>query len=88
MGEVLDALASNEVDGALLDLYTASSSQPLLEEKQLTIKQIISDRSGYGMVLTGEMAQSEMEIRNYLKSNHLFLKTLINKYVGTTEVCG
>lgn len=67
--DLKDALLSREVEGVLIDAYTAGSSGSLFVQPGIRAVEVLPYPRSYGLVLSGRMANLVEEARVYLASN-------------------
>ena len=72
--------------GALLEINEASNLQDYLRENELKISKLIMSGSGFGVVLTGDLAGMHPEIRSYVQTNSAHISELMKNYTKTIEV--
>ena len=79
-------MKDGKVQGALLEVNEASNLQNYLSENELKIAGTIKSGSGFGIVLTGEMAGMHPEIRTYVETNSARINELVKNYTKSIEV--
>lgn len=74
---MVDDLANRVVDGVLVDSLVAADMYETLAEKKLKIIKLIPERSGWGIILSGELLRLEEEIRSFVKSKEEDIKKIV-----------
>lgn len=67
--DLRNALLSREVDGVLIDAYTAGSSGTLFVQPGIRAVKVLRYPRSYGLVLSGRMVNLAEEARVYLASH-------------------
>ena len=78
----MDAVESGEVEIGLIDASFALGYETLMEEKSLRIYKVLDYKAGYGMVLSGDAAKLESDVRSYTTSNQAYISRFMEKEVG------
>jgi len=77
---------SRQVEGILIDTYTAGSSKSLFKKAQLRAVNVLYYPRSYGIVMSGDMAGVAGEARDYIAANQQQLFDLINSNTERLEV--
>ena len=82
MEEVINAMHNKEISGALLDMYAAATKKDSFDGGDIQLNRLIEYPTGYGFVLSGNMAKAAPIFREALATK----KGKISKIVeGNTE---
>ena len=84
--ELKDALLSRDVDGILIDAYTAGSERTLFDHPQIRASQILKYPRSYGIVMSGQLANVANEARDYISANQQMILDIIDKKTNKMEV--
>ena len=82
MEDVINAMHNKKIGGALLDMYAAATRKGSFDGGDIQLNRLIEYPTGYGFVLSGNMAKAAPLFRQALASQ----KTQISRIVeGNTE---
>ena len=84
--DLRDALLSREVEGVLIDAYTAGSSGSLFVKPGIRAVEVLRYPRSYGLVLSGRMANLADEARVYLASNQNKILKLVESNTQKMKV--
>ena len=84
--DLRDALLSREVEGVLIDAYTAGSSGSLFVKPGIRAVEVLRYPRSYGLVLSGRMANLADEARVYLASNQNEILKLVESNTQKMKV--
>ena len=84
--EVLDAVASGEVDAALLDTFIATSLQDIISQKKLRLAELFKANSGFGIVLSGYMVKLKSSINGLIASNQAVIMEFMTQMQSKVPV--
>lgn len=76
--EIVDAMKSRKVDGALLDMYATAVRKDLFVDKDIQINRFVEYPSGYGIVLSGRLKDSSTMMNSYLQAHKTSILKLID----------
>ena len=68
MEEVISAMNNKEIAGALLDMYAAATKKNMFDGGDIQLNRLIEYPTGYGFVLSGNMAKAAPLLRQALAS--------------------
>ena len=77
MEDIISAMHNKEVAGALLDMYAAATMKTMLEGGDIQLNRLIEYPTGYGFVLSGDMAKAAPLLRQALSAR----KTKVSEIV-------
>lgn len=77
--KLVDALKQGEVDGILVDLYTAHYRSDLFNASWIEISQILPFEFTSGVVISGNAAKLERHFREYVASKATVVTTILQK---------
>uniref|UniRef100_A0A7M5X9R1 Fibronectin type-III domain-containing protein n=1 Tax=Clytia hemisphaerica TaxID=252671 RepID=A0A7M5X9R1_9CNID len=83
--DIMAAVESGEVQIGLIDASFALGYEALMEEKSLRIYKVLDYNAGYGMVLAGDAAKLESDVRSYTTSNQAYISRFMEKEVGLLQ---
>ena len=83
MEELIAAMHNKEVAGALLDMYAAATKKSMFDGGDIQLNRLIEYPTGYGFVLSGNMAKAAPLFREALASK----KTQISRIVEENTDC-
>ena len=86
MERLFDALRSNEVDGILVDLYTADYRSDLFNATWITVSRIIPYEFTIGVVITGNAEKLVQHFRDYIGNKTTVVTEILQKTTQETEV--
>ena len=75
--DMLNDLASRQVDGILMDSLAAADIASTLQERKMKIAKLIPEPAGWGIILSGEMVKMEDEIRSFVKFSQDHIKAMV-----------
>ena len=84
--EVLQAVISGQVKGALLETNEASTLLDFISDNNMQITKVFESPKGIGILLAGELADLHSEIRSYIKENRDLIDKLLDNETKTSEV--
>lgn len=84
--EVLQAVISKQVKGALLETNEASTLLDFISDNNMQISNVFESPKGIGMLLAGDLAKLQSEIRSYFKENRDLIQKLLDNETKTSEV--
>ncbi|XP_057300471.1 uncharacterized protein LOC130632586 isoform X2 [Hydractinia symbiolongicarpus] len=77
--QLAEALESREVEGVLIDAYTAGTSKEDFQRPQIRASDMIKTVKTYGFVLSGGLTNVDDEARDFIKTNeHRILEIIEN----------
>ncbi|XP_074610733.1 uncharacterized protein LOC141865384 isoform X3 [Acropora palmata] len=82
---LFDALRSNEVDGILVDLYTADYRSDLFNATWITVSRIIPYEFTIGVVITGNAEKLVQHFRDYIGNKTTVVTEILQKTTQETE---
>ena len=68
MEEVISAMNNKEIAGALLDMYAAATKKNMFDGGDIQLNRLIEYPTGFGFVLSGNMAKAAPLLRQALAS--------------------
>ena len=66
MEELKDSLLAGEIEGILLDAYTAGDKEHVFDHDQLRAYDLLKSSRSYGFVLSGDLAYVSTEFNSYI----------------------
>ena len=83
---VMNAVASQRVEIGIVDAISTQGYEKEIEEKSISIYKILDFNSGYGVVLSGEFARVETDMRSFVTANQAKITKFVEDQVGTLTV--
>ena len=77
MEDIISAMHNKEVAGALLDMYAAATMKTMFEGGDIQLNRLVEYPTGYGFVLSGDMAKAAPLLRQALSAR----KTKVSEIV-------
>ena len=77
--DMVNSLRAHEVDGILLDLYTAASRTDLINDTWMVVSKIILHKFTYGVVLGGDAAKLHKSFQDYVKNRQARIIRILQK---------
>ena len=84
--EVAQALIKKEVDGILVDTYSAGLRGDLFNRPELLVSKIIDYKSAYGVVFSSSTNRLRKCFRRYMVSHKAEIFEMVKKKVKPIEV--
>lgn len=81
-----DALLRGDIQGVLLDAYTAGSNRNAFHHPQLRALSMIKYPRTYGVVLSGALAHVSNEARDYVQTNQQRILEILQRSTEAMEV--
>jgi hypothetical protein len=82
MEEIINAMHKKEISGALLDMYAAATKKDSFDGGDIQLNRLIEYPTGYGFVLSGDMAKAAPLFRDALDSQKNKISEIVE---GNTE---
>ena len=82
MDEVINAMHKKEISGALLDMYAAATKKDSFAGGDIQLNRLIQYPTGYGFVLSGNMAKAAPLFRKALAAQMNRISEIVK---GNTE---
>ena len=82
MEDVINAMHNKEIAGALLDMYAAATKKESFDGGDIQLNRLIEYPTGYGFVLSGNMAKAAPLFREALASQKNKISEIVE---GNTE---
>ena len=82
MDDVINAMHNKEIAGALLDMYAAATKKESFDGGDIQLNRLIEYPTGYGFVLSGNMAKAAPLFREALASQKNKISEIVE---GNTE---
>ncbi|XP_066925678.1 uncharacterized protein [Clytia hemisphaerica] len=83
--ELRDALLNNDVEGVLLDAYTAGANADLFADERLRAATLLEYPRSYGFVLSGGLRSVAAEFKSFMKSDE---DRILSILTNSTEPMG
>ena len=80
--DIMDAVASGEVEIGLVDASMALGYEQAMEEKSLRIYKVLDYQTGYGVVLSGDAVKLEADVRAFVVSNQAYISRFVEQQIG------
>ena len=88
MEEIINAMKKKEVAGALVDIYAAATKRELFQGGDVQLNRMIEYPTGYGIVLSGNMAKAAPLLREAIAAQKSEISQIIEENTDTiSQVC-
>ena len=77
---MVSSLMAHEVDGILLDLYTASSRTDLLNDSWAVVSKVVPHKFTYGIVLGGDAAKLYKRFNDYVRNKQTRVMNILQRH--------
>lgn len=84
--QLRDALLAREVEGILVDAYTAGSRSQLFERPELRAVNVYKYLRSYGFVMSGNLVNLAVESRDWVSANQQEILRLVQESTVRMEV--
>ena len=82
MDEIIKAMHNKEISGALIDMYAAATKKDSFDGGDIQLNRLVEYPTGYGFVLSGNMAKAAPLLREALASQKNKISEIVE---GNTE---
>jgi hypothetical protein len=79
MEEVINAMNNKEIAGALLDMYAAATKKSMFDGGEIQLNRLVQYPTGYGFVLSGEMAKAAPLFRQALAAKKTKISLIVEE---------
>ncbi|XP_028403035.1 uncharacterized protein LOC114525803 isoform X3 [Dendronephthya gigantea] len=79
MEDLINAMHNKEVSGALLDMYAAATKKSMFEGGDIQLNRLIEYPTGYGFVLSGNMAKAAPLFRQALAAQKTKISLIVEE---------
>ena len=79
MEEIINAMHNKEIAGALLDMYAAATKKNMFDGGDIQLNRLVEYPTGYGFVLSGDMAKAAPLFREALASQKTKVSSIVEE---------